>query len=97
VVYCGALHQHDTADAAEIVRNLAESLHPGGRLFVIDLLSGSAFSSLFGLNMALVSPQSRIHSPDEVLGYLSRCGLKQLAVSAAGEDQGLYTIVSGVA
>lgn len=101
VVHCGALHQHDSADAAALVRRLAGAVHPGGRVVIVDLLAGPAFSMLFALNMALVSPKSRMHSVAEVRDYLAAAGVSDVVDRAASRDGaetggGMYRVVSGV-
>jgi SAM-dependent methyltransferase len=98
VVYSGALHQHSPGQAEAILAKLAGCLAPGGRLFVVDLMlnddrSGPAFSALFGLNMALISPAAHMHSPVEVLRVLKGLGLVELTSRAV--PGGIYQLVSG--
>lgn len=91
VLYCGALHQESNQTAAALFAKIAESLHPGGRLFVVDMMledSGTspAFSTLFALNMMLINPFARMFKASEACGLLEGAGLKveayrQLATS----------------
>ena len=92
VLHCGALHQHSAADATALIARLTAATHPGGRVVVVDLLAGPAFSMLFALNMALISPQSRMHSPAEVRQYFLAAGLDDVRDHSVGA---LYHLVSG--
>lgn len=98
IVHCGALHQHDEGAARGLVAKLARALATGGELVIVDLFAspdrgGTAFSLLFGLNMALVSPTSRVHSLANVAGYMRDAGLE---VARCGEIAGsLYGVARG--
>lgn len=103
VVWCGAMHQHDRAKARELVAKLAAAARPGGgRVIVVDLMAGTGlpggFSELFALNMALVSPVARVHTPSEVRDDLQAAGLGDItdAPATAADGTAIYHIVSGV-
>jgi SAM-dependent methyltransferase len=98
IVHSGALHQHAPDVAQDLISKLAAALPRGGHLYVIDLFarpdrSGPAFSLLFGLNMALVSPTSHVHSLSDVEGYFSLAGLTD--VRARDVPDSLYGLVRG--
>ncbi len=81
VLYCGALHQESQDEARALFRNIADSLTPGGRLFVIDLMTEGdgtqpVFSVLFGLTMALTRPHGHVYHVDAVGDLLQKAGFR---------------------
>ena len=75
VMYAGALHQETPASAAALMKRMRRAMHPGGRLFMIDLTlddgrTSPAFSALFQLNMLLLRPGSRVFATGEVTTLL---------------------------
>jgi len=80
VLYCGALHQEEPAGAQRLFDKIHASLHPGGRLYVVDMMLAAdrtqpLFSVLFSLNMMLMSPQGRVFTEDDVLKAVGLAGL----------------------
>lgn len=104
VLSCGALHQHDPDQARQLMSRLAGSAaEKGGRVVVVDLMAGTGlpggFSELFALNMALVSRVARVHSPEEVRGYMAGAGLEVLHDRPAAHALGgvaMYHMVEGI-
>jgi ubiquinone/menaquinone biosynthesis C-methylase UbiE len=81
VIFFGVLHQ----EAPEAIRNLLcrahRALDPGGIVYVLDMMTDSSharpkFSALFGLNMALTTPNGWVFSEDELRGWLEEAGFK---------------------
>ncbi|MCC5829669.1 MAG: methyltransferase domain-containing protein [Phycisphaeraceae bacterium] len=82
VLYCGALHQESDQTAAKLFARLREVIEPGGELFLVDMMleeSGTepAFSTLFALNMMLVSPFSKVFRAVDAAALLDKCGFAQ--------------------
>lgn len=76
---CGALHQESPQSAAAIIGNIFDSLEAGGDIFVVDMMLRSdrtqpVFSTLFSINMMLISPAGRVFTWDQVRDLLGRAG-----------------------
>lgn len=83
VLYCGALHQESPESAAALFNKLHGVLRPGGRLFVIDLMTEPdhahpPFAALFGLNMMLISPDARVFSVDQAGDLVQAAGFTHI-------------------
>ena len=80
VTVFGALHQESPADIVGILGRACRALKPGGRLFVLDMMTDAThaaprFSALFGLNMALTTENGWVFSDDELKGWMRDAGL----------------------
>ena len=80
VTIFGALHQESPAAIVDILRRAARALKPGGRLFVLDMMTDStraapAFSALFAVNMALTTENGWVCSDEELKGWMREAGL----------------------
>lgn len=76
----GALHQEKPEDIVSILRAAAAALKPGGRLFVLDMMTDAtraapAFSALFALNMALTTENGWVFSDEDLKGWMREAGL----------------------
>lgn len=83
VTLFGALHQ----EAAETIRSIARrafaALKPGGRLYVLDLMTDAThtappFAALFAVNMALTTHDGWVFSDRELHGWLADAGFADL-------------------
>jgi len=79
VTIFGALHQESPEQITCILKNAATALKPGGRVFVLDMMTDSthtapAFSALFAVNMALTTDNGWVFSDDELKGWLREAG-----------------------
>ena len=80
VTIFGALHQESPAAIADILRRAADALRPGGKMYVLDMMTDAtrtapAFSALFALNMALTTENGWVFSDDELKGWMREAGL----------------------
>lgn len=80
VTIFGALHQESPAAIVDILRRAARALKPGGRLFVLDMMTDSTraapvFSALFAVNMALTTENGWVFSDEELKGWMREAGL----------------------
>ncbi len=83
ILYAGALHQETLESARRLAGRFFESLAPGGRLFVVDLMldddrTSPAFSSLFQITMMLMRPAARVFSRAEITGVLADAGFNSI-------------------
>ena len=77
----GALHQESPEDIRTILSNAAAALKPGGKLFVLDMMTDSTranppFSALFALNMALTTRNGWVFSDAELKDWMREAGLE---------------------
>jgi ubiquinone/menaquinone biosynthesis C-methylase UbiE len=75
----GALHQESPHQIVDILKRANRALKPGGRLFVLDMMTDSSrtvpkFSALFALNMALTTENGWVFSDDELKGWMREAG-----------------------
>jgi SAM-dependent methyltransferase len=82
VLYCGALHQEEPEGARRLFGKLYDSVNPGGRLYVVDIMLAAdrtqpLFSVLFSLNMMLISPQGRVFAEEDVLHCVGQAGFEK--------------------
>ena len=80
VTIFGALHQESSEQIRGILARAACALKPGGRIFVLDMMTDAthaapAFSALFAVNMALTTENGWVFSDEELKGWLSEAGL----------------------
>ena len=73
-------------DNASLVKRIAGSLAPGGRLYIKDFLLDAdrttpAWSALFGLQMLVSTDGGDCYTVDEVRGWLDDAGLVLEGVS----------------
>ena len=79
VTVFGALHQESPEQIRGILARAARALKPGGRIFVLDMMTDSthaspAFSALFAVNMALTTENGWVFSDEELKGWLAEAG-----------------------
>ena len=79
VTIFGALHQESPDDIVSILRRAKRALKPGGKLFVLDMMTDSTrtapkFSALFALNMALTTENGWVFSDDDLKGWMREAG-----------------------
>lgn len=81
VTIFGALHQEQPADIVDILRRARAALKPGGRIFILDMMTDSThtsppFSALFAVNMALTAEHGWVFSDEELKSYLAEAGFE---------------------
>ncbi|MCL1857479.1 MAG: acetylserotonin O-methyltransferase [Kiritimatiellaeota bacterium] len=79
VTIFGALHQESPDDIVAILRRAAAALRPGGRIYVLDMMTDAThasppFSALFAVNMALTAHNGWVFSDSELYGWLGQAG-----------------------
>lgn len=77
----GALHQESPESIKSILKKVFDSLKPGGRIFILDMMTDSTriepvFSALFAVNMALTMPNGWVFSDSELFTWLEESGFK---------------------
>ncbi len=81
VTIFGALHQESPRQCAGILGHAYAALRPGGRIFVLDLMTDEShtrpeFSALFAVNMALTTDNGWVFSDAELKGWLAEAGFE---------------------
>ena len=81
VTIFGALHQESPEQIVDILRRAHRALKPGGRLFVLDMMTDEthtapAFSALFAVNMALTTENGWVFSDAELKGWMRAAGFE---------------------
>jgi ubiquinone/menaquinone biosynthesis C-methylase UbiE len=79
VTIFGALHQESPDAIRAILRRAHAALVPGGRIFILDLMTDAthtqpAFSALFAVNMALTTHHGWVFSDTELTNWLVEAG-----------------------
>ncbi len=79
VLLCGAIHQENEDAARDLFGRVRQSLQPGGRFWVVDMMlnpdrDGPLFSNLFSINMMLTSPQGRVFTAQQLQQLLAEAG-----------------------
>lgn len=82
VTIFGALHQESPEMIASILRHAWVALRPGGRVFVLDMMTDAthtqpAFSALFAVNMALTTYNGWVFSDGELHAWLQGAGFER--------------------
>ena len=72
----GALHQETPDDIRAILRKARRALKPGGKLWVLDMMTDEThanppFSALFAVNMALTTAGGWVFSDAELKGWMA--------------------------
>ena len=80
VTIFGALHQESPEAIVSILKRAAAALKPGGRLYVLDMMTDEThtapqFSALFAVNMALTTTNGWVFSDAELKGWMREAGL----------------------
>ncbi len=88
VTIFGALHQESPGQIRAILGRAYDALAPGGRLFVLDMMTDAthtrpAFSALFAVNMALTTEHGWVFSDEELKGWLAEAGFVAAETRAA--------------
>ena len=84
----GALHQESPEAIVGILKRANRALRPGGRLFVLDMMTDETrtapkFSALFAVNMALTTENGWVFSDAELREWMSEAGFAPGATRAA--------------
>ena len=79
VTIFGALHQESPAQIVDILKRAKRALKPGGRLFILDMMTDAThtapkFSALFAVNMALTTENGWVFSDEELKGWMREAG-----------------------
>ena len=77
----GALHQESPEQIVDILKRAARALKPGGRIFILDMMTDSTrtspkFSALFAVNMALTTENGWVFSDAELKEWLAEAGFE---------------------
>lgn len=85
VTIFGALHQESPDAIRDILRRAHAALVPGGRLFILDMMTDAthtqpAFSALFAVNMALTTDHGWVFSDREISGWLAEAGFTDIGI-----------------
>jgi 2-polyprenyl-3-methyl-5-hydroxy-6-metoxy-1,4-benzoquinol methylase len=88
ITFFGVLHQEPPAAIGDLVRRAHAALKPGGRVFVLDLMTDAAhtqpaFAALFAINMALTTEHGWVFSEREMSGWMSAAGFSGIETAAA--------------
>ena len=81
VTIFGALHQESPEAIVDILKRANRALKPGGRLFVLDMMTDEThtapkFSALFAVNMALTTENGWVFSDAELKGWMREAGFE---------------------
>ena len=81
VTIFGALHQESPEDIVGILKRARRALKPGGRLYVLDMMTDATrtapkFSALFAVNMALTTANGWVFSDAELKGWMREAGFE---------------------
>lgn len=100
VTLFGCLHQESASDAAMIIQRAYGALKPGGKIFVLDMMTDRThanppFSALFGVNMALSMPNGGVFSDAEIGDMLRKAGFS-VSKTVAAPPPMPHWLVSGV-
>ena len=81
VTIFGALHQESPEVIVDILKRANRALKPGGRLFVLDMMTDEThtapkFSALFAVNMALTTENGWVFSDAELKGWMREAGFE---------------------
>lgn len=84
VLFFGVLHQEGEAVIRELLRRAHAALLPGGRVFVLDMMTDSSrthpkFSALFGLNMALTTEHGSVFSDEDLACWMTEAGFSDFS------------------
>lgn len=79
VIILGVLHQESPESILAVFRKAHACLNPGGRIFVMDMMSDEThtspkFSAMFAVNMALTTENGWVFSDKELAGWLASAG-----------------------
>lgn len=79
VTIFGALHQESPEAIVDILKRANHALKPGGRLFVLDMMTDESrtapkFSALFAVNMALTTENGWVFSDAELREWMRESG-----------------------
>jgi ubiquinone/menaquinone biosynthesis C-methylase UbiE len=99
VLYCGAVHQEEPAGVTRILTKIKRALRPGGRVWIVDMMlapgrTAPLFSTLFSLNMALMSAGGRVYEGVELVRLLAESGFVE--GTCASLPPSPYWVVRGI-
>lgn len=86
VLFLGVLHQESPSAIAALLSKAYQSLKPGGRVYVMDMMTDQThtrptFSALFAVNMALTARDGWVFSDSELEGWLREAGFVNFSVN----------------
>lgn len=81
VTIFGALHQESPDQIRDILARAARALKPGGRIFILDMMTDDSrtsppFSALFAVNMALTTQNGWVFSESDISKWLAEAGFE---------------------
>ncbi|MBN2711412.1 MAG: methyltransferase domain-containing protein [Planctomycetes bacterium] len=85
VLFFGMLHQESPDSIRSLMKRAYESLNPGGKVYVMDMMTDAShtspkFSALFAVNMALTTENGWVFSDEELKGWMEEAGFNDFAV-----------------
>lgn len=88
VTIFGALHQESPESITAILGRAWRALRHGGKIFILDMMTDGtdtapAFSTLFGLNMALTTDNGWVFSDEALKGWMAEAGFTPGRTEAA--------------
>lgn len=100
VTIFGCLHQESPDAIRSILKRAAAALKPGGRVFVLDMMTDAtrtapAFSALFAVNMALTTQDGWVFSDDELKGWMREAGLVPAETKPAPPPMPHWLVTAG--
>lgn len=89
VVFFGVLHQESPAAILSLFRKAYAALLPGGRVYVLDMMTDATraspvFSALFAVNMALTTENGWVFADAELRQWLDEAGFRDCAIKPVG-------------
>jgi len=88
----GLLHRLDAPQIPRLIERVADSLNPGGVVYVMDPMTDETrtmprSSALFALNMALTRREGDVFSDVELQNWIEEAGLRDFAVEVLPQPQ----------
>ena len=82
----GVLHQESPDSICDILKRAHAALKPGGVIHILDMMTDATratpkFSALFALNMALTTQNGWVFSDEDLKGWLTEAGFRDIRVS----------------
>ncbi|RMD76997.1 MAG: methyltransferase domain-containing protein [Lentisphaerae bacterium] len=83
IFFFGMFHQHSPDEIAQLLSKGYQALRPGGRVYILDMMTDASrtapvFSTLFAINMALVTPNGWVFSDDDLKQWLRNAGFSSM-------------------
>ena len=85
VNFFGMFHQESPESIRSLLKKAYDSLNPGGRVHVMDMMTDSShtqpkFSALFAVNMALTTEHGWVFADSELTGWMQEAGFVDCCV-----------------